>query len=536
MRRSLFRASLAMLLLACPRLVSAAPPTDSPSEPSLVPPPTEGSETPASPPTSEDEPSGDVDSDVGPTGDTTSEQPTSAQPTSAQPTSAPVDRPPTKSDAALADSGDARPTAPPNPNPLLEAKGNIGPKQMPASVSVYGMVMTNVVYDSGTVVPTAESPVIAQVGSRVGEGLPTDGLFLISARQSRLGVKASVQLTDKLDIQGMLEVDFFGLHENTGPAGVIQPGLRLRLGKLELGSKRFRFIAGQDWSVMTPRLPTSLSHSIVAPHTQSGAVWGRLPQVTFLLRQPIKGGQKLGNPRFQLAVSIVRNFSGDGFGGGVTRFDLPDPGTLSRLPAAQARIAFESDMLSIGAAGHIGRETHPVARLDADGNLKTIDDNEPNWLVTGDVQLKTKWVWLLGEGYYGVNANGMLAGQGVRHDVWTAELVDPADPRLGKDRNVTALPGGGGWAEFGALLGTKKVQAFVSAGVDKGYLDKVAVGGRWLNFGVLAGILYAPFEVFDMSLEFQRIASHYRAASEDAPRAQKLGINEFLALSFRFKF
>ncbi|MFV8751895.1 hypothetical protein ACNOYE_15225 [Nannocystaceae bacterium ST9] len=434
-----------------------------------------------------------------------------------------------------ADPGDGRPTAPPNPDPLLEAKGKIGPKQMPASVAVYGIISTNAVFDSGTIGPTDDSPVFSSVGSGVGSGLPTDGVFLVTARQSRLGVRSSVQLTDKLDIQGLLEIDFFGLHENAGPGAVIQPGLRLRLAKLEFGSAKHRFIAGQDWSVVTPRLPTSLSHMVVAAHTQSGAVWGRLPQLTYLFKQPIASASKLGNARFQLALSVARNFSGDALGGGVVRFDLPDPGTSSRLPLAQAHIGFESDMFSIGAGGQVGRETYQVARLAGDGILKTIDDNVPTWMVTGDIQAKGKWVWVTGEGFYGVNINGMLSNQGVRHDQWTTDQVDPADPRLGQDRDVVSLPGYGGWAEFGALLGTPKVKLVVSGGADVGRRDLVAEGARWLNIGALAGLIYAPFDVFDMSVEYQRIQTYYQH-DETTPLEQRLGFNNYVALTFRFKF
>lgn len=435
----------------------------------------------------------------------------------------------------LADSGDARHNAPPNPDPLLEAKGKLGAQQMPASVALYGIIAANAVYDSGSIGPSDESPVFATVGSNVGDGLPTDGVFLVTSRQTRIGVKANIQLTERLDMAGNVEIDFFGLHDSTGPAGIIQPGLRLRLAKLEFGSAKHRLIAGQDWSVITPRLPTSLSHMIVAPHTQSGAVWSRIPQITYLLKQPLAKASKLGNARFQLALSVARNFSGDQQGT-VVRFDLPDPGTASRLPVVQGRIAFESDMFSIGAGGEVGRETHRVARLDAQGSLKTIDDDVPIWLVTGDMQVKTKWVWLMGEGYYGVNINGMLSNQGVRHDTWTEAMVGPDDPRLDMDRDIVSLPGYGGWAELGFLLGTPKVKLFGSGGADVGRGDLVAEGARWLNIGGLAGLLYAPFDVFDMSLEYQRINSYYHHDDRSTPLEQRLGTNNYVATTFRFKF
>ncbi|MFO7566452.1 MAG: hypothetical protein R6X02_27665 [Enhygromyxa sp.] len=437
----------------------------------------------------------------------------------------------------VADPGDARPDGASTHEHLLAIKKPLGPKQIESTAAVYGMVMANVVFDTGTVGPTGESPVFALPGSAVGEGLPSDGQFLITARQSRFGLKGGLQVSERVDINALIEVDFFGLHENEGPTSVIQPGVRLRLAKLDLGDDRFRFIAGQDWSVVTPRLPTSLSHTVVAAHSFGGAVWGRLPQVTFAMRQPLgSSNSRLGDPAFTLKVSAARHFSGDGFGGGITRFDRPDPGTLSRLPVAQMHVGFDSKLLSIGAGGHLGRETYQVARLDADGGLTTIDDHVPSWMATADLKLAGKWVWFTTQGYYGRNINGMLSNQGVRFDLWSADAIDPADPRVGQPRDVVDLPGAGGWAELGARLGTEKLTLVASGGADVGDRERVPVGGRWLNTGILAGLIYAPLAQLDMSLEYQRIMSFYRAATSDAPIGETRGNNDFVAASFRFKF
>jgi hypothetical protein len=437
----------------------------------------------------------------------------------------------------VADPGDARPDSKPTHEPLLAVEKKLGPKQIETTAAVYGMVMTNVVFLTGSVGPTGEAPAFALAGSRIGDGLPSDGQFLITARQSRLGVKGAVQITERVDINGMIEVDFFGLHENEGPTSVLQPGVRLRLAKLDVGDARFRFIAGQDWSIVTPRLPTSLSHTVVAAHTFAGAVWGRLPQVTFAFRQPLGSGQSpLGDPAFTLQVSAARHFSGDGLGGGITRFDKPDPGTSSMLPVGQMRVAIDSKVFSLGAGGHLGRETFQVARLDQGGNLTTIKDHVPSWMATADLKLASQWVWFAAQGYYGHNINGMLSNQGVRFDLWTADDIDPADPRVGQNRDVVGLSGGGGWAEFGAFLGTEKVQLVASGGADVGNRDRVAVNTRWLNTSILGGLIYAPIPQFDMSLEYQRIMSFYRGATTDAPVRQLRGNNDYVAASFRFKF
>ncbi|GEM_PF-1782731 len=436
----------------------------------------------------------------------------------------------------VADPGDGRPDGGQDQEHLLSTTKAIGPKQLQASATAYGMVVANLVYLTGTAGPTGESPVFAVAGSRVDDGLSTDGQLLITGRQSRFGFKGQAQMTERVDVRAQIELDFFGLHENQGPTSVIQPAVRLRLAKLDLGDERFRFIAGQDWSVVTPRLPTSISHMVVAAHTFSGAVWGRLPQLTFVYREAVGAADSpLGKPAFKVQISATRNFSADGFGGGITRLDKPDPGTLGKLPVAQARVSFESERFSIGVGGHLGRETYQVARVDADAGASTIDDHVSTWMATVDLKLAGKWVWLAGQGFYGSNINGMLSGQGVRHDVWTEVETGPDDPRIGEDRDVVGLPGAGGWLEFGAFLGTPKVRLFASGGADVGDREQVAVGGRWLNIGVLCGVIYAPVAMFDMSLEYQRIHSSYRAPDPAAGTPTR-GVNDFLATSFRFKF
>ena len=532
-----------------PQLVDAAPPepeavgsedADAGDEGSSATAPEDTTGTGGTPTVGRIQPSAqDLPWGTAPPAESTASSPENADPNAGQPQpepSAPTPPAPTAVPDP-ADPGDARPDGESKHENLLAVEKQLGPKQVTVSAAAYGMIVTNVVFDSGTVGPTGESPVFASPGSNIGEGLATDGQFLISARQTRFGLKGAVQITERVDIKGMMEVDFFGLHENEGPTSVIQPGVRLRLAKLDVGDARFRFIAGQDWSVVTPRLPTSLSHMVVAAHTFSGAVWGRLPQVTFVFRQPVGASDSaLGDPAFKLQISAARNFSGDGFGGGITRFDKPDPGTLGMLPVAQARVSFESKLFTFGVAGHIGRETYQVARLDADGALTTVDDHVPTWMATADLQIASKWVWLNAQGYYGHNINGMLSGQGVRKDAWAADMIDPADPRVGETRDVVELPGGGGWAEIGARLGTEKVSLVASGGADVGDEDLVAVGGRWLNIGVLGGLIYAPLPQFDMSLEYQRIMSFYRGQTTDAPTTQTRGNSHFAAASFRFKF
>src|SRR5690606_22458480 len=158
----------------------------------------------------------------------------STEPPAEQPSDQPIETPPPTTDP-VADPGDARPDGASDHEHLIAVEKQLGPKRIDTYAAAYGFVMANVVFDTGTVGPTGESPVFAIAGSAIGEGLPTDGQFLITARQSRFGFKGALQITERVDINGLIEVDFFGLHENEGPTAVIQPGVRMRLAKLEVG-------------------------------------------------------------------------------------------------------------------------------------------------------------------------------------------------------------------------------------------------------------------------------------------------------------
>lgn len=459
-----------------------------------------------------------------------------------------------------------------DPKHPFKVEGDLGKKERTASLTIYGMVVVNAAYNTGTPFPSQEAPIGAVKNSRNGDGLPSDGAFVITARQSRLGLNGKVQISDKVDATGKIETDFFGLHEDVGPGGVPQTGIRLRLAYLDVGGERWRFLAGQNWSVVTPRLPTSIGHMVIALHTFSGAVWNRLPQLAGVFRQPVSGGI-LDDAGIVVQLAAARSVSHDGFGArdcpsevsnpnsplrpnpspGVTcrvaRFDDPDQGSLAGFPVGQARVAFESKQFALGVAGHAGAEEWWAAALDGNGEVRTDEQRVATWMVSADLRIAPKWFWINAQGYYGRNINGMFSRQGVRANAWN---VDATDPRAGLPRSFTALPGFGGWLEIGAPLGTDKVKLVTSAGADIGDRDGsllgeskqvdgpspgVPDGGVWAEFGIFAGLIYAPHPNFDMSLEYQRATTVYkRWEAAEAEVFNDFGFNDHISTNFRLKF
>ncbi len=456
----------------------------------------------------------------------------------------PEERPPEPEPAEPAAEKEPSAEAP-QPEPINEdikhpvsIDANVGDK--PMNLTLYGMVVANGVFNSGTPGPSQEAPTFARAGSLIGDGLNSDQSFLITARQSRFGMTAKLQLTEKVDLEGKIETDFFGVHETQGPGAVMQTALRLRHAYIDVGGKKVRFLVGQSWSVVTPRLPTSLGHMVIALHTLSGAVWQRVPQLTLIVRQPVGNEEgTLGHPAITFKASAVRSFSADGEVG-FDRFDTPDPGTLSGLPGGQARFAFESDHFVIGVGGHGAAELYERAELsdpdDTSSALILRRQLVEAWMVTADLRIATKYLDFNASGHYGANINGMFSLQGVRAIDWN--VTDTNDSRFGQVNRYNALPAVGGWAEFVVPLGTPKVKLLASGGMDLGDESEVAPGRPWLNTGAFGGILYAPHPNFDMSLEYLRSMTWFRGPEgvDNPPAASTMGVNDNITTNFRFKF
>jgi hypothetical protein len=331
---------------------------------------------------------------------------------------------------------------------------------------------------------------------------------------------------------------------------------RLRLAFAEIGGKRVRFIVGQTWSVVTPRLPTSIGHSAIALHTFAGAVWNRLPQLTLSIREGLSAA-KLPGSAVSLQVSAVRSVSADGFGGfdcpaevtnppaidhpapqpppscRIVRFDTWDPGSLSRFPAGQMHVSFDSDALSLGVGGHAGAEAWFVTRSTPDGAAKVEKELVPSWMASLDAKVQTKWFWVMGQGYVGANLNGMNSRQGVRETTWSGVAED--DPRFGTARTHAALPTMGGWLELGVPLGTDRVKLVGSVAADVGRRRAVAPGQILAELGAFGGLVVSPHPNVDASLEYVRNVSIYRAGTTYS-RATTRGFNDNVTFNVRVKF
>ena len=419
----------------------------------------------------------------------------------------------------------------------------------------YGFIAVNTRYNTGTPAPTQEAPVGAMVGSGINDELDTDGSFVITPRQSRLGFRLDFDADEDTNVIGRYEMDFFGYSENRGPGAATQTSLRLRHAAIDIGGERWRFVAGQWWSPVTPRLPTSYGHITVAVHTFSGALFARLPQLSVRNIAPISDTFS-----FQTQLALTRPHNGHGTGP-FSRFDMPDPGNLGGLPYLQGRLALISEVFELGVAGHIGRERFLVCvGMDREPGYRYMeplfeDDYVETWMGSVDLRLTSSGgAWLHAQAWMGANLTGLFGRQGVYVDRWREYEDIFADANLaGAVQDVEAIESFGGWAEVGMPLGDSDFTVVSSAGGDFGDKDDVDWLRVYRNIGFFGALLYNPLPFLDTSIEYYRTITYYKADLEyrlqedyredldplrgrDVPRRMREGHNDSISMNLRLRF
>jgi hypothetical protein len=105
-----------------------------------------------------------------------------------------------------------------------------------------------------------------------------------SAANSRLGMQINTHVLG-FDVLGLVESDFQGYVPNNVATTSNSYGLRLRLAFADLRKNHWEFLAGQNWSLITPArkgidpLPDTLFLTQdLDPNIQSGLAWARNPQ------------------------------------------------------------------------------------------------------------------------------------------------------------------------------------------------------------------------------------------------------------------
>ena len=275
-------------------------------------------------------------------------------------------------------------------------------------VRLYGFVLFNAAYNTGAPAP-ADIPVMAGAGE--------EGSFLMTARQSRLGLQA--RHTGAVRTGATIELDLWGLLGSVPNAGPTQSAPRTRLAFFTLGlSETSTLLFGQTWAVVAPLNPNSLSHQAVPMFSSSGNLWNRLPQIRYTYSAaPVI-----------VEAAVLRPFAGE-VAPAVTQIDYLSAGEYSRLPFFEARAAFTSGRSTFGLSGRYGR-------LDLRSDALR-EDETSTYVLAADVQLGFENAGVSGEVYTGRNNRGLFGLAATR----------VANGRLA-DSEVT-----GGWGQLSLTSG-----------------------------------------------------------------------------------
>lgn len=398
------------------------------------------------------------------------------------------------------------------------------PAASKVSITPYGFIIGNASFNTGSV-NSNEAPTLAVRGSTNvkgdKDGLFSDGSFIITPRQTRLGAKMAVAMSDDLKADGKVEVDFWGLHGSSGPGAITQPTIRLRLAYFTFGTKSMKLLVGQNWSVLNNPFPTSLGHIVIPAFTAGGNLWNRLPQITGIYTS--EGG-------LQAKLSLIRPHSGKTAGGGsITQADQTDPGALAAAPMVQGRVQYKTDLVTVGVAGHFGQEKYAIT--DKDGNFvdptdgKFLDTKAQSFAGAADVRLTAGNLMIYVEAFVGANLKTLFSLASVR----AVPFNDAADsPIADTIETVEPIKSKGGWVQVSYKL-TDHFKINAAGGVERIDDDDRDAVGVVENNMVFANIIYSPYKNLDFGLEGSQNITIY---TSQPSKAKNINVN----LALRMKF
>lgn len=237
-------------------------------------------------------------------------------------------------------------------------------------ITAYGFVKFDATYETGSSYPGnyvfwAQDP-----------GL-SDGLFHLTANQTRVGINIQGFGFGKFKVTGKVEIDFYGGNAENKAYNF------MRKAYLKISNGSFSILAGQNSDVMSPLVASTLNYTVL---WGAGNIGYRRPQLTF------QNDFKLGNHTFTLQYGVVRSIA-TGINGGVAL------GTPTLQGRAAGKFLFGKSSLQLGISGHTGKY------LDSDGEDVTTQSVNLDCTLTLSPKLK-----LVGEYFTGKNLGKYLGG------------------------------------------------------------------------------------------------------------------------------
>lgn len=375
----------------------------------------------------------------------------------------------------------------------------------PVKLDLYGFILANTYWSSSGVFGS-DVPLwaVARTDARA-----EDQEFGMTARQSRFGLRLKAPDVGKAKLGGVLELDMFGSFPNGGQKASFGQA-RVRLANMRLEWERASLTAGQDWIILAPLNPTTLSHFAVVGLATSGNIWLRYPQ----LRLDVF--TKRGDAKLGMTAGLVRPVGGSDPSEPGAFVDVAGAGERSGMPFIQGRAFYATPAfgktLAVGLSGHYGQESYKF------GTTTITTDDATTWAVAGDFQVPLGAALALqGEVFTGTNLDSFQGG--VNQGVVASDALATATPIDTK----------GGWVQLSVTPpGNKKLAFHLTYGMDDPDDDTLRAGQRAQNQTLMASVFYKPTANFQCALEYSRLDTKYRSGEANDASV----VNLALAFSF----
>ena len=249
--------------------------------------------------------------------------------------------------------------------------------------------------------------------------------FTIDARTSRIGFKMEGPRVEALnaDLRGCLEFDFQGAYNGSKNKGGVQ--LRRAYAELVDAENQRRFLAGQDWEIISPLCPQMLNY---LPGGFAGSLQYRRAQVRF------EQGFTLSKDLQTLAqIAVCDNILGDYTSTpGVSAATSGWPVIEGRYAVSLFKDARDGLPITIGVSGHIGEQYYkfsPIAGTFANTSERVAVDT---WSANLDADVPlTKKLRVQGEYYVGANVSSFIGGINQGVDLYRRDALGASGGWLG---------------------------------------------------------------------------------------------------------
>ncbi|MCP4154479.1 MAG: hypothetical protein GY757_42535 [bacterium] len=340
---------------------------------------------------------------------------------------------------------------------MFSILGFAGDSEEKVTVKPYGFVKLDAVYESGSSSHGNFAIWAKDPGS-------SDGLFHVTANQTRLGFSIKGISFGKFKVTGKIEVDFYGGNAQNKAYNY------MRHAFLKVSDGSFSILAGQYWDIINPLNPSTLNYPVL---WGAGNMQYRRPQLR--IEKIIKNGKNAFTLQAGIFRTIASDYDGDGH---------PD-GIASGMPTIQGRVAGkfgvgENGFIQLGVSGHYGKSK---------GEDLEFDSNSLN--VDMILKLSPKFK-LLGEFYTGKNLGTFLGN--IAQSVNMAEGVEVE----GKGFYINAV----------ASL-NKKTSLSLGYGMDDPDDETLSTGNRAKNTVFFGNVVFKLSKSVKMGFEIANFETEY---------------------------